>query len=403
MTNLTYRPATLIATLALAVYLVGAVEFMLAPMLAPLAQAFRVSVADAAWLVSGYALSYAVLAPFVGLLGDRLGRRRLLLPALLLFAADALVLTIAPSISFAIFFRVLGGMAGAALTPSAFALIGETVPREKQAGVMGIVLFGLTLGLTTGPTVAGLLTERFGWRAPFLAVALGCFLIFVMAIFTLPRSTTGTGRSLTNSVGRLREGAVLRPNLCKGAWLGSVIAGFLISGEILRARYGLSTGSVGFSVAVFGIGLAIGNLVVGRLGQPQHILPPAIGLILVAQSLFLGVALPFALALALLTLWGLGCGIAAPANTAIQANRAGADAGFVLATSETINNGVLFVLIPVVALWMEQASTLAVAGLLGAVVALGGLISLVDLAAFRRQSAGQRQTRNTVLCSNHMS
>jgi predicted MFS family arabinose efflux permease len=379
------HPSILLATLALVVYFVGTVEFMLAPMLAPLAEAFHVPVSSAAWLVSGYALSYAALAPFVGLLSDRLGRRRLLLPALVLFAADALVLTLAPNISFAIGFRILGGVAGAALTPTAFALISELVPPEKQAGAMGFVLFGLTLGITTGPTIAGLLTDQFGWRAPFLAITAGCLIVFGLAFAVLPRSTSGEGRSLKASAARLLDGAILRPNLCKGAWLGSAIAGFLISGEVLRMRYGLGTGSVGMAVAVFGIGLAAGNLAVGRLGKPQSVLPSAIGLILVAQSLFLGVALPLVPALVLLGLWGLGCGLAAPANTAIQASRADADAGFVLASSETMNNGVLLVLMPVVALWSSQGETVAVAGLLGAVVAFGGAISLMDLAAMRRR------------------
>jgi predicted MFS family arabinose efflux permease len=379
------HPSISLAILALAVYFVGTVEFMLAPMLAPLAEAFHVPVSSAAWLVSGYAFSYAALAPFVGLLSDRLGRRRLLLPALLLFAADALVLTLAPNISFAIGFRILGGVAGAALTPTAFALISESVPPEKQAGAMGAALFGLTLGITTGPTIAGLLTDQFGWRAPFLAITAGCLIVFGLAFAVLPHSTARDARSLKASAARLLDGAILRPNLCKGAWLGSAIAGFLISGEVLRMRYGLATGSVGLAVAVFGIGLAAGNLAVGRLGKSQIILPSAIGVLLAAQSLFLGIALPLFPALFLLGVWGLGCGLAAPANTAIQASRAGVDAGFVLASSETMNNGVLLVLMPVVALWTSQGETAAVTGLLGAVVTLGGAISLMDLAVMRRQ------------------
>lgn len=93
---------------------------MLAPMLTPLASAFAGKPADIAWLVSAYAVSYAVLAPLIGLLSDRIGRRRLLLPALALFAADALAVAFAPSLAFAIVARILGGAAGAALTPTAF-------------------------------------------------------------------------------------------------------------------------------------------------------------------------------------------------------------------------------------------------------------------------------------------
>jgi predicted MFS family arabinose efflux permease len=388
------RPSILLATLALAVYFVGTVEFMLAPMLAPVAEAFHAPVSRASWLVSGYALSYAALAPFVGLVSDRIGRRRLLLPALLLFGADALVLTLAPSLAFAIGCRVLGGAAGAALTPTAFALLGETVPEEQQAGAMGLVLFGLTLGVTTGPTIAGLLTDAFGWRAPFLAVTVGCALTCAIAFATLPRTAAATARPLRASAARLLEQPILRPNLCKGAWLGASIAGFLISGEVLRARYGLATGAVGLAVAVFGIGLAVGNLAVGRLGRPQVVLPPAIGFILLMQSLFLAVPLPLLPALLLLGGWGLGCGLAAPANTAIQASRAGRDAGFVLASSETMNNGVLLVVMPVIALWSDARAFGDIAVLLGLAAAAALAICLLDLASARRDEMASRMAHD---------
>ena len=73
----------ILLVLALSVCLVGAVEFMLAPMLAPLADAFATTPEVAARLVSAYALAYAAAAPFAGRLADRIGRRRVLLPALL--------------------------------------------------------------------------------------------------------------------------------------------------------------------------------------------------------------------------------------------------------------------------------------------------------------------------------
>ncbi|MBL8894920.1 MAG: MFS transporter [Rhizobiales bacterium] len=375
-------PSLILTTLALAVYFVGAVEFMLAPMLTPLASAFAAKPADIAWLVSVYAVSYAVLAPLIGLLGDRIGRRRLLLPALALFAADALAVAFAPSLAFAILARVLGGAAGAALTPTAFALIAETVPEERQAGAMGLVLFGLTLGIATGPTFAGLLTDAFDWQAPFIAVACGCLAVFVLATRILPPSVARQGRPVDASAARLLDGAILRPNLSKGFWLGAAIAGFLISGEVLRNRYGLSTTMVGLSFTAFGVGLAVGNLAIGRLtawaGRPEIVLIWAIALIFVTQSAFLAIEPSLGVAVALLALWGFASGLAAPANTAVQASRAGPDAGFVLASSESMNNGALLVLAPVVANWAGRADTISAAILLGActLAALG--INLFD-------------------------
>ncbi|WP_155983505.1 MFS transporter, partial [Nitratireductor aquibiodomus] len=76
--------------LALVVFFVGATEFMIAPMLTPIGTAFGASPAAASWLISGYALSYALGAPLIGLIAHRIDRRMLLAVALALLAADGL-------------------------------------------------------------------------------------------------------------------------------------------------------------------------------------------------------------------------------------------------------------------------------------------------------------------------
>lgn len=122
----------ILPTLALAVFFVGATEFMLSAMLSPLAVAFETTPAHAAWLVSSYALSYAVAAPIFGYLSDRIDRRRLLLVSLVLFSIDGLALTIAPSFGAAIVLRVFGGLASAALIPTVFALVADIIPAHRH-------------------------------------------------------------------------------------------------------------------------------------------------------------------------------------------------------------------------------------------------------------------------------
>ena len=75
-----YRtPRAALVILAVAVFFVGATEFMLSSMFAPLAAAFDTSPVGASWLVSSYALSYALVAPVFGYFSDRMDRSRLLL------------------------------------------------------------------------------------------------------------------------------------------------------------------------------------------------------------------------------------------------------------------------------------------------------------------------------------
>ncbi|MGN4073728.1 MFS transporter, partial [Burkholderia gladioli] len=103
--------------LSLSVFFVGTGEFMLSAMLAPLGAAFGADTARVAWLVSAYALAYAIAAPLLGKLADRVARGRLLCLALLAFAIDGLGIAFSPELGVAIGLRVFGGLASAIIIP----------------------------------------------------------------------------------------------------------------------------------------------------------------------------------------------------------------------------------------------------------------------------------------------
>nr|WP_255609262.1 MFS transporter [Methylosinus sp. Sm6] len=376
----------LLPVLALVVYFVGATEFMLSPMLAPLGAAFDVTPARAAWLVSSYAFAYALAAPVFGYFSDRIDRRRLLLAALLLFALDGAALTLAPSFAAAIVFRVFGGLASAALIPTVFALIADRMPSDRQAGAMGLVMLGMTLGIALGPVVAGLLTDAFGWTAPFLATAAGCVGTFALGRSVIP---VGPARVTPGRISwkRLREWAILRPLVAKGAWNGTAVSAFLLSGEVLRLRYGFGAAEAGGAVSAFGIGLGFGNFGVGRIsrlcGRDEMTLTLATLVVLCAVGLFLIVPVALAGSLLSLGVWGAALGVAAPTSTAILASRAKEDKGVVLAISESLNNLTILAVLPLAAVVLEGSGVRGAAIVFGIGLSVGVGLTAWDLASSR--------------------
>ncbi|WP_367715290.1 MFS transporter [Nitratireductor sp. GISD-1A_MAKvit] len=374
--------------LALAVFFVGATEFMIAPLLTPIGLAYGVAPAAASWLISGYALAYAIGAPLIGLLARGIDRRRLLLIALALLAADGLAVAIAPSLGVAIFLRVLGGMAAAATIPAVFALIGDRLPRQDHARAMGLVMLGMTAGIALGPAFAGWLTQAFGWRAPFLASAAGCLVLLLPLSHVL--RCDPTVRSVAASP-RLSD---RMPKLftilaAKALWNGTAVAGFALSGEVLRQRFEIDTLLTGLSVAAFGAGLALGNVSVGpakrALKSDRRLLVAAVFLLFHSFAAFLIAPLPLSGALLCLGGCGLALGYAAPASTALIAQRAGRAAGFVLALSESANNLVLLAALSVSALELERNGLGAASMVIVSGLAAGSLLLLVDTLRTRRQ------------------
>lgn len=369
----------LLPVLALAVCMVGAAEFMLAPMLAPLASAFNTSAAHASGLVSAYALSYAAAAPLMGWLSDRAGRRKVLLAAMLLFAADSIALTLVPTLQAAMALRILGGLAAAATIPTVFALIADRIEPAKQAGAMGGVMLGMTAGIAAGPAVAGLLAEAWGWRAPFLVISVSCLAAFAAGRRVIPRDLPRTCATEDLTSNKKASGGIFRLLLAKGAWNGSAVAGYVFAGEVLRMRYGLELGAVGIAVSVFGLGLGIGNMLAGhasrRYWREENTLVMATIVVAASMTLFLTAAMGLPAALGCLLTWGAALGIAAPASTAILAQRAGAHKGKVLAVSESVNNVAVLMLLPVAASASATYGVTPAAALLGGICLTGAIVS----------------------------
>lgn len=105
---------------------------MLSAMLNPLSIAFDADSANVAWLVSSYAFAYAIAAPFLGFLWDRIDQCRLLLIALLSFAIDGIGIAFSPTLGIAIALRIFGGLASAVIIPATFAPIERPHAHEGE-------------------------------------------------------------------------------------------------------------------------------------------------------------------------------------------------------------------------------------------------------------------------------
>lgn len=372
----------LLFVLSMSVFFVGASEFMLSAMLNPLSVAFNADTVSIAWLVSSYAFSYAIAAPFLGYLSDRIDRGRLLLIALLSFAIDGVGIAFSPTLGIAVALRIFGGLASAVIIPTAFALISDVIPRARHASAMGAVMLGMTLGIALGPGIAGLLTAWAGWRAPFVLMSAGCIVSFLIANAAMPKRLTAVETRGAHGFRWLRNASVTRPLLAKGLWNGTGVSAFLLSGEVLRQRYQLDVVHVGMSMTVFGIGLGIGNLSAENLrrltGSEERSLVVVTSLLIASVAAFNLLSLPLFGTLACLAMWGAALGAGAPSATTVLAERSGRDKGVVLATAETLNNVVILSIVPVASMALATGAIATAAAVFAVGLGIGAALTLYD-------------------------
>ncbi len=124
---------------------------------------------DASWIAIAYLLASAACVPVYGRLGDRLGRRRMLLVALGVFTAGSLACGLAQSMGQLVAARALQGMGGAGLMTLAQALIGELVAPRERARFQGYFAAVFTLASVGGPVLGGIVVAHASWRWLFLA------------------------------------------------------------------------------------------------------------------------------------------------------------------------------------------------------------------------------------------
>ncbi len=259
-------------------------------MLPELSRVFGVSLAQAAQVVSVFAITYGLSQLFYGPLGERCGKFRVVTFAALGGSVGSLVAVFAGSLDLLLLARVLMALGAAALIPLAMAWVGDNVAPEQLQEMLTRTGMGSTLGIVGGQLVGGLLTDALGWRWAF------CFMTVLFGLVgglmwrdlqaqqaraTPPAAMTSAGVDL----GRSFVGQALQ--IITGPWSRVVLLLALLEGAVgfgvlaiwathLHTSLGLSVSGSGAIVALFGLGgmgyMAVGRLLIRRLGQQRMVL-----------------------------------------------------------------------------------------------------------------------------------
>lgn len=148
------------------------------------------------WIMDAYGFLIAGFLVTMGTVGDRFGRRRLLMIGIVAFAVVSVLAAFAPNAELLILARALLGVAGATLMPSTLSLVSTLFTDVRQRAVaFGVWATMFALGMAAGPVVGGLLVDRFWWGAAFLVAVPVAVLVLAGARTLLPEyAAPGTGR-----------------------------------------------------------------------------------------------------------------------------------------------------------------------------------------------------------------
>lgn len=133
-----------------------------------LEKAFNTSFATVQWVVVSYLLVVTSLMLGVARLADMIGKRRIYLTGMVVFTVGSLLCGVAPAIGFLIGFRAFQGLGAVMMQALGMAIVTEAFPASERGRALGITGTIVSLGISIGPTLGGLLIGTVGWRWIFL-------------------------------------------------------------------------------------------------------------------------------------------------------------------------------------------------------------------------------------------
>jgi MFS transporter, DHA2 family, multidrug resistance protein len=136
------------------------------------------------WVLTSYIVAAAIMTAPIGWLADRFGRKKLFIICVAGFTFASLLCALAQNIEQMVLFRLLQGMAGAALVPLSQAVLLDSYSVEERGSAMAIWGVGVMLGPIMGPTLGAWLTDNYSWHWVFLInLPIGVLTVIGMSLF----------------------------------------------------------------------------------------------------------------------------------------------------------------------------------------------------------------------------
>jgi DHA2 family multidrug resistance protein len=147
------------------------------------------SIDEIGWVATGYILATVIVMPLNGWLTARFGRRNFYAACIAIFTISSFLCGTATSVWQLVFYRVIQGIGGGALQPTAQAILFESYPPEKRAGAMAIFGLGAMVGPAIGPTLGGVIVDNYSWPLIFyINLPIGIAAFFMTLAFIKDQS-----------------------------------------------------------------------------------------------------------------------------------------------------------------------------------------------------------------------
>ncbi|USG62829.1 MFS transporter [Sneathiella marina] len=250
-----------------AYFMVGTSSLSVIGLTYEIADGLRVSPADIAFLITVFALTFAIAAPLTQVFLYRLPRITILSMGLIILAGAQVMGAYATSYEMLFISRGIMGLGAASVSPMCSAIGAGLAPQEQQGRAMGIVFAGLTVASVLGTPLTAYLGTLIGWRNVLLLLAFCCLLSMTAVLLLVRDRNPGAESSLRHLMralmGRRSSGAILMTFL----QMTSIFCTYALIAPYMTDKFNMPENLIAVVLLVYGVNGVLGNVFAGRLGD----------------------------------------------------------------------------------------------------------------------------------------
>ncbi|WP_445667820.1 MFS transporter [Paenibacillus sp. FSL H8-0122] len=255
--------------LALAVFLIGTIEYIITGVIEMMAADLSVSTSEVGLMVTVFALSAAIIAPVLIALTLNMDRKKLLLTALGVFIASNGLMLLNLPYEAMLGVRVIQGASGGIATVVAMAVATRLVEKERRGNAIGIILMGLSSSLVLGVPAGTFFSEHFGWRALFIIVGgLSLVPLFIISA-KVPAIKEKEAVTLRMQLSVLKDSRIVTALAITLLYVGGYATLFTYITPYLQAASSLSVTEISGVLFLAGVCSFMGSKLGGQLADSK--------------------------------------------------------------------------------------------------------------------------------------
>ncbi|WP_163852615.1 MFS transporter [Paenibacillus elgii] len=261
---------SILALLALAIsaYAIGTTEFISVGLLPLIAENLHISVTTAGLTVTLYALGVTFGAPVLTSLTTGMSRKSLLVAIMVVFIAGNSLAAASGSIGVLLIARVLSALSHGVFMSIASTIAADLVPENKRASAISMMFSGLTVAIVTGVPLGTWIGQQMGWRAAFVTIAVIGLVALIANLILIPASLRkGVPTPVREQVKLVTNGRLLLAFAITALGYGGTFVVFTYLSPLLHEITGFAESTVAVILLIYGVAIAIGNVIGGKVAN----------------------------------------------------------------------------------------------------------------------------------------